>query len=99
MKILKQVDTPLLSRKRVEIEIEHFDKATPKKEELKKQISELLKTKEELVSLRHIYTKYGYGKSKAIVHVYEKLEDLQRLEKKKIIKPKEKKEAPKEVKK
>mgnify|MGYP001566203550 CR=1 FL=1 len=94
MKIVKQVDAPLLSRKRVAIEIEHFGKSTPKKEEIKKEIANLLKTKEELVAIRHIYTKYGYGKSKVMVHVYDKLEDLQRLEKKKVIVKKEKQPKP-----
>jgi len=93
MKIISEGETPLLSRKRYSIEVEHFDSATPKKDGLKKEVAKLLNVNEDLVVVRHVYTKYGYGKSKIIVHVYNKVEDLQRLEKKK-----ERKEKPKEVK-
>ena len=99
MKVIKKVDTPLLSRTRVTLEDEHFGKATPTKATLKKEAAALLNVPEELVSLRHIYTKYGIGKSKIIAHVYNKLEDLQRLEKKKEKKAKPKEELKKEEKK
>jgi ribosomal protein S24E len=80
MKILYKREMPLLSRTRVGIEIEHPGKETPSKSSIKKEVASILKVKEELISIRHIYSKYGKTKSKVIVHIYNTLEDLKRIE-------------------
>lgn len=89
MKIIYNKEMPLLNRRRVTLELEHLNNKTPSKEEMKKKVSEVLKSPEELVALRHIYTRFGYGKSKVIANVYNKKEDIDYLEKKKIKKQKE----------
>ncbi|MEK6974081.1 MAG: hypothetical protein AABW41_02495 [Nanoarchaeota archaeon] len=91
MKIVKETDFPLLQRKRYTVEINHDKKATPKNEELKKEISSFLKVSEDLISIRHIYTNYGETVSKIITNVYKTVEDLKKIEVKNK-KPKKKKE-------
>lgn len=98
LELLKQVDAPLLARKRVSL-MASFDGKTPSNDEVKKEIASLLKTKEELVAIRHIYQRYGQSNAKIIAHVYDKVEDLKAIEeikKKKVKKAKD--EKPKETK-
>lgn len=103
IKKIDEKDVPLLNRKRVNYEVE-FTGATPKKVDIVKNISTNLKTKEELIAIRHIYQKYGMNKAKIIAHVYNKVEDLKASEPEKKIKEeaakqpeaqKDKQEAPK----
>ena len=79
IKILKEVNMPLLARKRYTLEI-GFDGPTPRKEELKKAVVNALKAKDELVALRHAYNRYGLKKLRAIAHVYSKEESFRLLE-------------------
>lgn len=101
MKILEEKEDKLLNRKRLTILVEHTQKPTPKKEDLKHQVAELLKIDKDLIVLKHIYSDYGSGRSKIIVNVYKDKESIGIETKKKKKKAKEeKKEAPKkEVKK
>jgi len=81
MKKLKEEDIPLLNRKRVTYLLEHTEKSTPKKEDVKKEIAKDLKVSEDLISVRHIYPHFGVEKAKIIAHVYKSKEDLERFEK------------------
>lgn len=83
MKILKEHNSDLLHRRRITVEIEHLGGCTPKKEDLKIKIAEKFKADVGLVSIRHIYTKYGVGMSKAIAHIYSDKKDFDYFEKKK----------------
>lgn len=98
MKLVKESDSILLNRKRITIELEHDRKPTPKNDAVKKEISSFLKIPEELIAIRHIYTRYGSPNSKVIVHAYKTKEELEKIEfkKKKPKKRKEKKAAPAE---
>ncbi|MBU0929663.1 MAG: 30S ribosomal protein S24e [Nanoarchaeota archaeon] len=89
MKIINEKEMPLLNRKRVTLDLEHLNSKTPSREEIKKKLSAILKSPEDLVAIRHVYTKFGQGESKVIAHVYNKKEDLDYLEKKKVKKQKE----------
>lgn len=80
MRILKEKAMPLLARKRINFEIDHAEKATPSRADLKVQVSQQLNVKPELVSIRHIYPKFGQNKSKVVVHVYEDEKRLKFLE-------------------
>jgi small subunit ribosomal protein S24e len=93
IKILKEVNMPLLARKRYTLEIE-FDGPTPRKDELKKAVANALKAKGELVALRHAYNRYGLRKFRTIAHVYSKEESFRLLETKK--KKNDKKESKKQ---
>ncbi|MBI2667690.1 hypothetical protein HYX17_02870 [Candidatus Woesearchaeota archaeon] len=79
LKILKETEMPLLSRKRINLEI-NFDGATPSQKEVLSSLSTKLKTKEELIDVRHIYTKFGEPKAKVIAHIYNTIEDLKDIE-------------------
>tara|TARA_Y100000296_G_C5151666_1_gene246749 strand:+ start:730 stop:1104 length:375 start_codon:yes stop_codon:yes gene_type:complete len=68
--ITKQTESPLLSRKRIISEVS-FKGKTPSRLELKKELASKLKTKQELIEIRHIYGKFGEEKAKLIAHVYE----------------------------
>ena len=83
MKILNEHNSTLLNRKEYTIELDHPKKATPKTEEVKKEVSSFLKTSEDLITIKHIYTVYGQNSSKVIAHVYEKKEQLEIIEFKK----------------
>lgn len=98
MKNLKEKELPLLSRKRVKFEIEHPGSATPTKKILKEAIAKKYKTKPELVSIRHVYNKFGLQKSKIIAHIYKDEKTLKFLETPKGVKPEDKKKKKKKKK-
>jgi len=96
MRILKEKEVPILERKRYDILVSHSGKETPSKESLKKELASFLKIKEDLVSIRHLYPKFGISESKAILHVYKTKEDKERFEKEKVIKKDGKEESKKQ---
>jgi len=69
MNILKEKETPLLSRKRITLEID-YDGSTPSSEQIVSELSKKASVEEKLVELRHIYNKFGKSKAKVIAHVY-----------------------------
>ncbi|MDD5178442.1 MAG: hypothetical protein PHT54_04155 [Candidatus Nanoarchaeia archaeon] len=77
--LLKEKEMPLLLRKRLNYEIE-FENSTPKNDEVKKQIAKAANVSEDLVSIRHIYQKYGETKAKVIANIYKNPEDLKNIE-------------------
>ena len=95
MNILKEKSLPLLKRKRVTAEIEHFKKATPSKKEILKSLAEKLKLSEDKISLLHAYPHFGREKVKIIANVYESKEALEAVEKINKKKKKGTEEAPK----
>lgn len=91
MKILKETHSQLLSRRSVEVLIEHKGAVTPSKAFVKKSLSEFLKVSEDLISVLHIYSGFGTNSAKIIANVYGSKEALEAIEVKKK-KPKAKKE-------
>ncbi|MFW6230523.1 MAG: 30S ribosomal protein S24e [Nanoarchaeota archaeon] len=77
--IVKEVEAPLLSRKRVTLTVES-DSTTPARQDLIKKVAEKLGAKPELVVIKHIYTSFGTKSCKVIAHVYKKREELERIE-------------------
>lgn len=77
-------ETPLLSRTRVNATIE-YKGATPKLLDVKQKMVAALKVKDNLVAVRHVYPRYGVEKAKVIAHVYEKHDDLIKMEDKKTL--------------
>jgi len=92
IKITEKKEEPLLSR--TEIIADITADITPKKQELKTKFASVLKVDEKLVAVKHIYTKFGSKKSKAIVYQYTNEEELKKIEPKE----KEKKEVKEEKK-
>lgn len=81
MNILKEKAYPLLKRKRITAELEHFKKPTPSKPELLKILSSTLKLPEEKISLLHAYPHFGRDKTKIIANIYESKEARDLMEK------------------
>jgi len=98
LKIIYDKENPLLNRRRIAFEASHEKSATPKKEELKKEISKFVKIGENLISIRHVYSKFGMNKSKVITHIYDNEETFKKLESKKLKVKKDGKEEKKEQK-
>jgi ribosomal protein S24E len=97
MKKLQETPSPLLNRTEVIFEIDHFQKPTPKKEEIKKSLAQELKVDEEVINLNKVITHFGSSKIKVIADIYKTKEDLQKLVKVKKTKAKDG-EAPAEAK-
>ena|SRR3989344_6179398 len=88
---LKEVEMPLLARKRIKFELEHPNASTPSKATIKEAIAKKYSTKPELVAIRHIYTRFGLQKARVIAHLYQTEAMLKALEP-----PKGKKSEPKQ---
>ncbi|MBT5021667.1 hypothetical protein HOK51_05040 [Candidatus Woesearchaeota archaeon] len=94
LKILKERDTPLLSRKRITAMID-FKGSTPSRAEIRASISKKLGSEKELTIIKHIYPRFGSSKAKVIAHIYSEKEEMNSVEPEYLIK-KHKVEAPKE---
>jgi small subunit ribosomal protein S24e len=79
MEIQKKQETPLLSRTRVTAAL-IYDGATPSRQDIRKELSQKLKVAEELIVIKHIFTKFGSSKAKVIAHVYEDKKMVDRIE-------------------
>ena len=79
MKIIQEVNMPLLSRKRVTL-LEEVSGSTPSKALIKKKLSEIFKVDENVISLRHIYQQYGKPVAKIIAHIYDNESSLNKIE-------------------
>src|SRR3989344_8301074 len=95
LQILKERETPLLSRKRVTLEA-GYEGATPSRLKFKDAIAKKLNVKGDMVIIKHIYTRYGLQKAKIIAHIYSNQKDLKRFEQEGLVKKHTKPEAPKE---
>ncbi|MFQ5475039.1 MAG: 30S ribosomal protein S24e [Candidatus Nanoarchaeia archaeon] len=95
LKIKKERETPLLSRKRVTAMIS-FKGATPARKELRAVVAKKLKADEKLTIIKHVYQRYGQNAAKVIAHVYSKEEDMKAVEQDYLLKKHVEKEAPAE---
>jgi ribosomal protein S24E len=82
MKIIKQEKSNLLPRIDVIAEIAHLNKRTPSNEEVREELSKLMKVDKELILIKHIYTGYGSDISKIEAYAYNSKEDMDSLIKK-----------------
>ena len=80
MKILNKTETPLLARTSFQIIVEHLGKPTPSKVQIMKELTQELQTKENLLVIKKIETKFGQEKSKITAYVYKTEKDLQDIE-------------------
>ncbi len=81
MKILEKNKSKLIDRTEFLIEYPHTQKPTPTNNEIKKELAKELKTKEELIIIKNIITKFGEGTSTISAFAYDNLEELKKLEK------------------
>jgi len=79
LEILKERETPLLSRKRITAMID-FEGPTPSRIKLIEDIAKKLDVNKDLTIIKHIYTRYGAQKAKIIAHIYDKEDAMNRFE-------------------
>ena len=85
IKIISQKETPLLSRKRVELQAV-YNGPTPSRKTLLEEVSKIADVPMENIIIRHVYTKYGLQQSKIIAHIYKDRKTLEEVEDKHIVK-------------
>ncbi|MBT6995632.1 hypothetical protein HN865_01170 [Candidatus Woesearchaeota archaeon] len=76
MKIIKQEKSNLLPRIDIIAEIAHVNKRTPSNEEVKEELSKLMKVDKKLILIKHIYSGYGSGVCKIEAYAYNSKEDM-----------------------
>ncbi len=79
MKIVKEEDMHLLSRKDYLIEMD-YESATPSKDEVKKKLAAHLHHDESLIVLKHIYPRFGEKIADIIAYAYKDAESLKKIE-------------------
>jgi ribosomal protein S24E len=87
--LIKENESPLMERKRVSFMVEFGGKCTPNILEFRDAVAAKLKVKSDLVSIRHVYQRYGFARAKVIAHIYKTRETLVKLEKMKKAEKKE----------
>ena len=70
LEITEQNSNPLLDRQEVQIVIKHDSDATPKRNQVIKNLSEQLKTKKDLIIIDHLKNKYGKTETQGYAKVY-----------------------------
>ena len=85
LELLEKKEMPLLSRTRLQFNLE-FDKSTPKRDDIRKEVAKKAGVDESLTIIRHVYTKFGKREAKVIAHVYKNLEDMKKIEEKSMVK-------------
>ena len=79
MKKLSEDNIEIIGRKEVTYELD-YEKATPKKEDILKKVSEESKASSDLIKVKHIYSHYGIQKAKIIAYIYKDKETLTKFE-------------------
>ncbi len=79
-KILTDNNNKLLERREINLDVS-FTESTPKKSEIKNELSNFLKVKEDLITLKRIVSRFGEKKVLVDVNVYNNLDNLNSLEK------------------
>ena len=86
LNIVSKEQNPLTKRKEVTFSIEHAQTGgTPNRVEVRKQLATLLKTKLELVYVKHLETKTGTMVAVGEANAYDSIEQAQLMEPKHII--------------
>ncbi|MBD3312911.1 hypothetical protein GF345_00555 [Candidatus Woesearchaeota archaeon] len=84
LEIKKERETPLLSRKRITMMMD-YKGATPSRLEFRDMVSKQLKAPEELVIIKHIYTRFGQNRAKIIANIYKDKKSMESIEQKYIL--------------
>ena len=70
LEITEKNSNPLLDRQEVQIVIKHDSDATPKRNQVIKNLSEQLKTKKDLIIIDHLKNKYGKTETQGYAKIY-----------------------------
>ena len=80
LEITENNDNPLLNRQEVQIVIKHESDATPKRNQVIKNLSEKLKAKKELIIIDHLKNKYGKTETQGYAKIYTNKDSLNLIE-------------------
>ena len=80
LEITENNSNPLLSRQEIQIVIKHESDATPKRNQVIKNLSEQLKAKKELIIIDHLKNKYGKAETQGYAKVYTNKESMNLIE-------------------
>lgn len=78
LKIIEEKQNPLFNRKEISAEISAD--VTPNKQEVKKLIAEKLKTHPETIIIKNILGKFGSKEFTINAHIYNSVEDKEKIE-------------------
>jgi len=81
LEIIKEKEDKLLNRKELFLNIK-FEKSTPSKESIKKQLCENLKLDPELLKLDEINQGFGERKAVVLAYLYKSKDQMNKIEKK-----------------
>ena len=87
--VQNKIRNDILNREEIEVLVNH-EGGTPKSEEIKKELSQTLMMKKELIIMNQITPRFGAKQLKVKIHVYDS-EDAMKIEAKKEKKTEEKK--------
>ena len=80
LEITEKNSNPLLDRQEVQIVIKHDSDATPKRNQVIKNLSEQLKTKKDLIIIDHLKNKYGKTETQGYAKIYANKDTMKRVE-------------------
>ena len=80
LEITEQNSNPLLDRQEVQIVIKHDSDATPKRNQVIKNLSEQLKTKKDLIIIDHLKNKYGKTETQGYAKIYANKDTMELVE-------------------
>lgn len=76
LQILDKTEKPLFSRTELKAEVV-FDKSTPSRAEIIKELAAKLNTNDDLIALKSVYTSFGVRKAAVIANVYKNKKDFE----------------------
>ncbi|RLG77464.1 MAG: 30S ribosomal protein S24e [Thermoprotei archaeon] len=83
--VVRERYNKLVGRRELEVVIDHMFKGTPKRSEMREALAKLYGVSTDLVIVKRILSEYGWGKSRARVHIYDNIERLKAFEPKHIL--------------
>ncbi|KXB02746.1 hypothetical protein AKJ45_02915 [candidate division MSBL1 archaeon SCGC-AAA261F19] len=78
--IVKDSENPLLKRRRIEFEVDHFGAATPSRLTLIKELSSSLSVPEDRITITKMVTLHGTCKASGVARVYDSRDRLEEWE-------------------
>ncbi len=85
IEVIQDRKNPLLNRRELDLTI-HYESSTPKREDVRKALSEKYGVEVERIIIEKMESLFGTKKARAHVHIYDTIEDAKRYERKHILK-------------
>jgi ribosomal protein S24E len=82
--IKNKIENKAMQRLEIEAQIS-FEKVTPSRKDIQKEIAKQVKANEKLTVVRNIYTKFGKNEAIATAHIYSKEDVMKQIERKNLV--------------